>query len=791
MFGNAEILLREMHQALRTLARTPLFSAVAITSLALGIGANSALFSVARTMLLEPLPVKDADRLVEFVSVSAYGKMNYVPWQAFAAVRQDTSVMADVFGVMDGNAILYIGGVAERVSINYASESFFANLGASPLVGRLPDSESAVVLSYAFWQRRFGRDSAVLGSRLVTYGRPMDVVGVMPPGFFGVDRSRIPDLWLPVSDAHNPGHIWVLGHLKRGVSIEQARAHLEPAFSRAVKAAGDDCRRLEVRRATTGEASLSWDVWEYSDTLKVLICLAALILLIACLNLAHLLMGRSAARVREFAIRLAAGATRWQLARRLLTENLALAIAGGALGLLFAAAAHRSLLVFFVGDQGPNALDFRFHPSLAIFGLALAVATALLFSVVPVLRATHTDLTLTMHGGARTPGRQRAAMLLLSVQVALSMVLLTGAVLFARSLRNLTAVELGFPKEGLLLLDVTPPNHAPADYLSRIVQRVSALAGARSAAFASDALFGSGGWNQQVCIERPGQPVQALRASFYYIDPGFFETAGVPVLLGREFTTQDRRGSPAVAVVNQTFAQRFLAGRDPLDRRLGDRPDRGSCAGYEIVGVVGDTNYGSVYEQRRPMVFYPLAQIQPNDTLVLHVRTAGPAGPMAAAIAREVRAVDPKMLVENIRTVPMIVGEQLRRDRMFGLLSVFFALVALGLGIIGIYGVAAQQAAQRTAEAGLRMALGATRGAVVWLILRRGMAVTAAGVVIGAFASLASGRLMMGLLYGVAPRDPLAIAFAAVCLGAAGVLAGLAPALRAASVDPMIALRVE
>ena len=371
------------------------------------------------------------------------------------------------------------------------------------------------------------------------------------------------------------------------------------------------------------------------------------------------------------------------------------------------------------------------------------------------------------------------------------MALLTGASLSARSLRNLAAVDLGFARDSLLLLDVTPAKHAPANYTARVVARLSALAGVRGAAFSSDALFGNGGWNQDVCIARPGQPLQPVRVSGFYVDPAFFATAGVPILLGREFTAQDRPGSPPVAVVNRTFAQRSLRGENPVGRRLGDRPDRGSCTGYEIVGLVGDTNYGSVREQREPMVFYPLAQQPPNDTLILHVRTNGPAGPLAAAIAREVRSVDRETLVENIRTVPMIVSEQLRKDRMFAALASFFALLALALGIIGIHGVAAQQAAQRTAETGLRIALGATRGAMVWMILRRGIAVTAAGVATGALASLAVGRLIEGLLYGLTPRDPLTIAFAAMCLGATGVLAGLAPALRASSVDPMTALHME
>jgi len=809
-FATLETLWQDLRYAVRTLARTPAFSAVAVLSLALGIGANAALFSLMDVMLLRALPVKNPQELVEFVRTHPDGAMmTNLPYPVFDYFRRDHSVLSDVFAISWSSPVFRAGGVSERASAHEVSGSFFPSLGVQALMGRTigPDDDRAgaanrvAVISYAFWSRQFGRDPSTLGADVRLSGERFTVVGIMPPEFFGLDRGMVPDLWVPLAADPDPGEVWVLGRLRPGVSVARARAQLEPLFEQALESLRDDLKlwpererqrffsqRLLVNRATEGASGVRWDYWEYSSTMKILIGLTGLVLLIACANLANLLMARSAARSREIGIRLALGAGRWRLVRQLMTENLLLALAGGALGLLMAGWGHRLLLGFLVRDPLSVALDFRLDHRLLGFGLALSVATGLLFGLMPAIRATRAGM-YRQRGASNLP----LAKGLLTIQIALSMVLLIGAGLAARSLRNLGTADLGLARENLLLMDVRPAAKTPQArqrFWMDLTGRVSGLAGVRSMALAGDAVFGNGGWNQTVWIDRPGQPAQDAHVDENLVSPGFFATAGIPILTGREFGEQDRKNAPLVALVNQTFARRFFGNENPLGKRFGDH-GQASSNRYEIVGVVGDAKYGSVREQTQPMVFHPLWQEPARSSCVLHVRTVSEPTAQAPSLRREILAIDGEALISEVKTLPQVIRGQLRQDRMFATLASFFALLALALGAIGIYGIVAYRVAQRTAEIGVRVALGAQRSDVLWLVMRETLVLLAAGAAIGVPAALAVARLIKSLLFGLDPWDPLTVASATVVLFAAGALAGFLPARRAASIEPTQALRSE
>jgi predicted permease len=815
-FATLETLWQDLRYAARTLAKTPAFSIVAVFSLTLGIGANAALFSLMDVMLLRALPVRNPQELVEFVRADRASQMTNLPYAVYEYLRRDRDALADVFAISWSSPVFQAGANPERTIAHEVSGSFFPGLGVHALMGRTigPDEDRpgtanrVAVISYAFWSRRFGRDPSALGASVRLSGEPFTVIGVMPAEFFGLDRGDVPDLWVPLAADPHPGQVWVVGRLRPGVSVARARVELEPLFRQALESMRDDLKeysardrsaflaqKLLVNRATAGTSGVRWEYWQYSSTLKILIGLTGLVLLIACANLANLLMARSAARSREIGIRLALGAGRWRLVRQLLTENLLLSLAGGALGLLVAGWGHRLLVGFLVEDPFSVALDFDVSYRLLAFGLLLSVATALLFGLAPAIRATRAGISSAIHSGGRqsSTGNLPLAKALLAGQIALSMVLLIGAGLFAGSLRNLGIADLGLARENLLLMNVQPAAKTPQarqQFWTELNRRVSNLAGVRSMALAGDAVFGNGGWNQTVWIERPGEAPLDANVPQNWVGPGFFATAGIPILAGREFGEQDRENSPPVALVNRIFAHRFFGSENPLGKHFGDR-GQASSGRYEIVGVVGDAKYGSVREKPRPMVFHAIEQEPPLDSCVLHVRSVSQPAALVPAIRREIQAVDGEALISEVRTLPQIVRSQLRQDRMFATLASFFALLALALGAIGIYGIVAYRVAHRTAEIGVRMALGAQKRDVLWLVLRETLVLVAAGAAAGIPAALAAARLVKSLLFGLGPSDPLTIACATAVLFAAGALAGFLPAQRAASLEPTLALRSE
>ena len=807
---------RDVSYAIRILRKRPAFAVVAVLTLALGIGANTAMFSVMDVMLLRALPVKNPQELVEFIRWDPRGAMmGNLPTAVFQHLRENTTVLSGIFAFMRGTRVFRAGLGSERSMVHEVSGGFFSTLGVNPLLGRtiapndeLPNAQSqVVVLSYPFWSRRFGRDPSVVGETVHVNGRPCAVIGVMPAGFFGVDRSQFPDMWVPLpSDADE---VWVLGRLKPGVSIPQARAQLAPLFQRALESLRDGMKdraahdrdavlaeKLLINRATTGTSGLRWEYWEYSNTLKILLGMTGLVLLIACVNLANLLMARSAARAQEIGVRMAIGAGRRRILRQLLTENLVLALLGGVVGLLVAAGGHRLLVAFLTGNLETVSLEFHLDVRVLAFSFAISIVTGLLSGVLPALRAAREGFLPAMHGTSQLQGTTRLpfARKLLAAQVALSLMLLVGAGLFVRSLRNLAATGLGLARENLALMEVDPSLSKSIrdrrEFWTLLTERLAALPGVRSVSLAGDAVFGSGGWNAAIWTRQPDGAEHDAHVAFNVVGPGFFETVEIPLLTGREFGWQDQAKSPPVAVVNQAFARRFFAGENPVGKRFGNAGP-GSSSQIEIVGVIGNAKYRDLREQPQPMFYLPLFQHLEERPYQVHIRTAGDPAPAIAAMRREIQTMDQDISIDHVRTISEVIYGLLLHDRMFAFLASAFGLLALLLTSIGIYGVVAYQVTRRTGEIGIRMALGAQRGGVLWMIMRETLLVLAAGAALGLLAAVAAAQVLRSLLFGLGPSDPPTIVLAAAALAAAGALAGFLPARRAASLSPMDALRHE
>ncbi|MGD8277421.1 MAG: ABC transporter permease [Gemmatimonadota bacterium] len=792
----------DIRYGFRQLRRSPGFAAVAVLSLALGIGANVAIFSVMDAMLLRSLPVTDPEALVEFVHVTPDGgKMTNLVYPVYERFRDDQTVLSGLFAFDSRSAVLRTRSGPERFTAHAVSGSFFPTLGVGPVLGRSigPEddrsgAEPVVVLSHAFWSRQYGRDPAVVGTTIQVDGRPVPVIGVMPPGFFGVDRSRVPDLWVPLSSGPEPWYVWLLGRLKPGVTVTRARAALEPVFQRALESSGESdfrLQRLEVNRAIAGTSGLRWTYWEYSSTLRIVLGLTGLVLLIACVNLATLLTARSAARTREIGIRLAIGAGRWRTVRQWITENLLLSILGGGLGLVVAAWGHRLLVRFLASDVPGGPLDFRLDGRLLGAALAISLGTGLLFGVVPSLYAARGDPLTPIRGVTRSGSTRRmpVARAMLTLQAALSLVLLVGAGLFVRNLRSLSLSDPGFPRSNLVLMAVDPSTSPTlTDTLAfwrQVLDRVTSLPEVRSASLAANSVLASGS-NKQVWVDGSRQG----RVLFNYVGPDFFETLGIPLRMGREFAAPDRSTGADVVVVNEAFVRLFFGSANPLGAPVGDRgPDL--PGGHEIIGVVGDARAGTPRQQPRPMLYQPLYQAAPDRALVLHARTTAESAAVLADIRREILSVDADVVVDRASSVTSVITHQLGRDRMFATLAALFGVLALSLVSIGLYGLMAWNVALRTQEIGTRMALGARPADVARPVLRDAVVLAARGAVIGVPAAYAAARLIRGTLFGIEPWDPLALAAAVALFLVVTIVAAWVPSRRAARTDPMVALSVE
>ncbi len=846
-------MLSDLRYALRQLAKSPGFAAVAILSLALGIGANTAVFSVTNAALLARLPVKAPDRLVIFNWLaeenvnpqSSNGWSNREPGTTkttgtsfsiptFEAFQQQTATLSDVFAFTPtGNLNVIVDGTAELVGgTQLASGNYHRGLGVDAVVGRVftpeddrPGAEPVAVISHAYWQRRFGGDPVAVGKTVTVNGLPVTLVGVTAPAFRGaLRRGEVVDLTLPLAvesrlfrspdDNRRATRWWirVMARLQPAVTAEQARASLEGAF-RATAHGTVSLRTLAgppivdpaqvplpQLRVVSGSGGLYESRRGYERILRPLMGVTGLVLLVACANIANLLLARGTARRREIAVRLALGASRARLVRQLLAESLLLAVLGAAAGVVVAFWGARALVAlqpFGAGLQFDLSLDWR----VLGFTSSIAVVTGIIFGLAPALRATRIDLTTEFQGGARTVGGARSALAksLMVVQVALSLVLLIGAGLFVRTLRNLQDVDVGFNRERLLLFQVNSRSagasgpEALALY-ERLRERFAALPGVSRATYARIALLSDNNWSTSILV--PGFVPAKLSdqsVNMNGVEPGYLATMEIPVLRGRDFTPRDTApGGARVAIVNQTFAKKYFGSEDVIGRRFSTRPNL-PAPDIEIVGLVRDAPYSHVKSSPPPVALFTYAQLDPNTVGVANfvVRFTGPEAELAAALRAAVREVAPHLPIANLRTQEQQIGRLFTQERLLANLCSLFGLLALGLSAIGLYGLMSYTVLRRTGEIGLRMALGALPGQVLRMILQESLALVCVGVVLGLAAAWFATRLVSAMLFGLSATDPFTYAFTACLLIAIALLAALLPACRAARIAPMVALRTE
>ena len=824
---------KDLRHGGRLLRLDPGFAVVAILSLALGIGANTAIFQLLDAVRLRLLPVANPRQLAAVrVEDNTFGRtggftgrnpqLTFALWEQIRDQQRAFSSIA-AWGSEQLNSSS--GGEARYVDVLWVSGGFFSTLGLQPRIGRLLSAADdrrgcgspGVVLSDSFWQREFGGRSSALGRTITLEGHPFEIVGVTPRSFFGVEVGRGFDAALPLCaeplvtqekpriEDRQQWWLAAIGRLQPGWTVERASAQLAtiargvfettlPSQYDAVDAKRYLGFRLEALPASSGVSSLRR---RYESPLWLLLATSGLVLMIACANLANLIVARATVRQREMAVRLALGASRGRLIRQLLAESLLLAAAGAVFGAALAQALSRGL-VSFLGTQGSRwSLDLTPDWRVLTFTTALATLTCVVFGLAPALQAARTSPGEAMKSSGRslTAGRQRLGVrrALVVSQVALSLMLLVGALLFVRTLRNLQTIDTGFQRKQVLVseIDLSPlkvPIERRTSYKKELLERLRAIPGVLSAADARIVPVSGAGWNDNVNI--PGSSVQRKIANFNRVTPGYFRTLGTPLLAGRDFGDGDTTSSPPVAVVTQTFARKFLDGGNPVGRSLGvaqqeGHPDRV----YQIVGLVKDTKYGDLREEFSPIVFLAQAQDdRPEASLQVLLRTDGPISGLVASVKRIAAETSPA-LVLNFRVFETTIRESLLRERLMATLSGFFGFLAALLATIGLYGVISYMVVRRRNEIGVRMALGASRRDVLALILREAGTLLGIGLALGTGLALLAGSAARTLLFGLTPSDPMTMGIAVVSLAGIAAAASFLPAHRAATLDPMKALR--
>ena len=835
-------LLQDVRYGARVLVKRRAFTAVAVLTLALGIGANTAIFSVVNGVLLKLLPVGHPEALVLFSGTISEGTSRSdgimpAPWQRFSYAdyrhfAERVPAFTDLAAFRSGEDRLSVvaegRSSGERTQLaqgHLVSGNYFAVLEVGALLGRTlspeddqPGAMPAAVLSYGYWHERWADDASVIGRTVLLNGAPFTIVGVMPPSFFGERVRRAPDFWLPLSfqpvvqrresDLDNRQTYWLglIGRLRPGARVEQAQAQADVALRQLLTQQFGE--QLTPRQRTRmsgplvhmvpGGPGLSYLRTAYGERLRVLMAVAAFVLLIACANVASLTLSLATARRPEVAMRLALGAGRWRLVRQLLTESVLLAVLGGAAGLALAEWGVR-ILKALVARSSP--VDVGLNVRVLAFTLAVSVLSGVLFGLAPALRAGRGDLATSMRergeGASAARRGPRLAPALVVAQVALSLVLLLGAGLLVRSLVNLTGEGVGFAREGVLLVDIDTrlSGYQSAElggYYVRLIERVSRVPGVRSATVATYSPMSGSSRTNTIAIQgyRPA-PDQSMDVETPSVGPGYAETLGLPLVAGRELTERDAAGSPRVAVVNQAFARAYFAGRNPVGGRFGFGTDH--AGDYEIVGLLGDARFRSVRDAAVPMVFFSILQAQDQSayTSELEVRTAGDPSSLTAAVRAAVADVDARVPVADVTTLAAQFTDSLGRDALFARLVGVFSALALVLACVGLYGVVSQAVARRTNELGVRMALGADGRDILRMVLRDAAGLILLGLVIGVPAALAAARVIRSQLFGVGPADPATLVATCALLAGVALVAGFLPARRAARVDPVVALRAE
>ena len=836
-----ESLVQDLRYGLRMLAKSPAFTAIIVLTLALGIGANTAIFTLVDAVMLRSIPVRDPQQLVvaqwsarkwpQNVGTSSFGDCAFnkenattttgcsLSYPMFQEIQNQKSVFANAMGFAGPYQMDLSGnGAAAIAQGDLVSGSYFQTLGVSPALGRTlvaddekPEAPSVAVLDYAYWQRAFGGSPAAIGRTIRLNDAVFTIVGVSEPGFTRLTPGKSVDLWVAISQAsalglkhihpEDPTDWWlvVVGRLQPGVSRSHAQAALDAIFLNETLHgtkphwAPDDNPHLSLlpaQQALTGIRSM------YGEPLMLLMAAVGLILLIACANVASLMLARAAAREREMAVRLAMGAARRRVIRQLLTESLLLSFIGAALGALLAPLGVSGLAEFFSNNSYlPMQLDLHLDARVLLFTLGAALVTGIGFGLAPAFRGSQTSVPARLKGNTTTTtanhGRGRSLGLgsaLVVLQVALSMVVLTGAGLLLRTLGNLRSIDAGFDTRNLMLFAINPElagykDQQIPDLYANLQKRIAALPGVTSVSYASDALLDGGYWSRDVHVEGRADK-STVEVQMLAVGPEYFPTMKIPLLEGRLLNQADT-DTTKHALVNRLFVTKLLAGRNPLGLHFGG--DDPTDPQLEIVGVVGDTKYAALRKEDAPTAFLPLA----SGGATFEVRTALAPASLMPAVRNVVNTVDSNLPIMRMRTQSDSIDRLLFNERLVARLFGLFAALGLMLACIGLYGLLSYEVERRTREIGIRTALGARRSTIWSMVVRQGMLLVTVGALAGCGAALGVTRLLASLLYAVRPTDPVTFALTACLLLLVGILACSLPAQRATRVDPMAALRCE
>ena len=834
-----DTLRQDFRYGIRTLLKNPGFTAISVLTLALGLGANTAIFSLTDQILLRYLPVEKPEQLVVLRSPGPKSGRVWsdgdnaasLSYPLYKELRDNNNVFSGLLARFAISLSVSGEGQTERANGELVSGNYFEVLGVRPALGRVftqeddqaPGAGQVIVLSHGYWTRHFGANPGILNKTLIVNGQVMTVVGVARAGFDGVQVGQRPDIFIPITMKalmtpnwdgladHRDFWLTIIGRLKPGLSPEQAEEALTPVYRQILEAELPLMgrftpetqqrfleRRMLMEPGSRGKPVLQRDT---KQPLLVLMGMVGLVLLIACANVANLLMARGAARQREIAIRMAVGAGRMRLVRQFLVESLTLSLIGGAAGLLVASWTIGLLVGAIPESVGISGLSATLDLRLLAFTLILSVLTGLVFGLLPAIKATRLNLESTLReqgssvSGALSQVRFRKGLVV--SQVVLTTVLLVGAGLFARSLNNLKNLDLGLKPENLIGFSIAPQlnGYTPARttaLFDQLHQNLSSQPGVDGVSAAVMGVLTDSNSSSNITVEgyQAGEE-EDMNMGQNWVGPEFFSTMGIPLLEGRELTTSDTSNSPKVAVINESMKRRYFADRDPIGSRFtfgaGDKikPD------IQIVGVVKDSKHGTVREKGGPFAYLPYSQLKTLGNITFYVKTRQDVATMATTLRREVQNLDGNLPVSELKTMERQIDESLFADTFLTFLSLCFALLAALLASIGLYGVMAYTVTRRTREIGIRMALGATRGVVSWLILREVVVLAVVGLLVGLPAAYGLGRLTESLLFGVTASDPLVFVGAGLLLSAATLLGGYIPARKAASIDPLTALRCE
>jgi predicted permease len=840
-----ESIFADVRYAVRTLRKNPGFTCIAILTLALGIGANTAIFTLLDAVLLRKLPVSNPQELVLFSEDPSEGNLTGTEaghWYVFSYpdylhFRERNESFQDLCAFQEGrNRVrVHVAGTTAASSMESArgklvSGNYFQLLGVRAAAGRTltadddrAEASPAAVLNHGYWMRRFHGDASVVGKVLEINDVPVTIVGVAPPEFFGENSTSIPDFWLPIhlqpqvmqrdSFLDDPSTHWlnIMGRLKAGVKPQQAQTVVTVQLRQMLAVRAGSKLSADIRQdidgsyiqLTRGDIGISALRLRYSEPLHILMAVVGLILLIACANVANLLLSRAAAREREISLRLALGASRARLTRQLLTESVLLALLGGILGILFAQWGARILLLRVAGNAAP----FQVSPNIMvlIFTAVVSVLAGILFGIFPALRASRAELNAMMKGAAPAPGiaglRLGLANGLVVFQIAASLVLIVCAGLFLRTLKNLMAQELGFDDGHVLMVGMDPRTAGfTPDQMNRLnrllLERIEAVPGVRSASYEYTSPLRGSESSGPISVEgMPPRPHAEMGLHRNAVGPHYFETMGMPILLGRGIEPRDSEGTLRIAVVNQAMVKKFLGGVNPIGKRFSDGgPDFDAKNAFEIVGVSADARFYSLREQVPPMAFVSAAQLTGSGyefARDIDIRATGDPRTVETGVRRVIGEAAPGLPITSVRPLREQVDGRLEQERTIAGLSSTFGGLALLLACLGLYGTTSYRVSRRTSEIGIRMALGARRGVVLWMVMRECLFLVTAGLFVGLSLALTITPLIAHQLFNLSPMDPLTVALAAFFLTAVSATAGFVAAWRAQQVDPIVALRYE